>query len=278
MARILIIEDNPDNLALMRYLLQAFGHDTLAAQDGEEGLARAETETGLELILCDVHLPNMDGYAVAQRLKADPRLRRIPLVAVTALAMVGDRERVLAAGFDGYIAKPIAPREFVGQVKGFLPAAPAIGDEADLMSAETIPPEATPNPLQETPAQSARILVVDDSATNRNLAEATLTPFGYRLTLTSRVSEALELLTRYSFDLILSDLQMPDDDGFHFLAKVKADPRLRGLPFVLISSSVWGTQDRKRGLALGAAAFLLRPIDPRRLLAEIQSCLTRSPE
>ena len=277
MARILIIEDNPDNLALMRYLLQSFGHDTLAAQDGEEGVARAETETGLDLILCDVHLPNMDGYAVAQWLKAHPRLRQIPLVAVTALAMVGDRERVLAAGFDGYLAKPIAPRAFVGQVEAFLPAAPA-GQEADLASAPARPPVPAPAPRPETPTESARILVVDDCATNRSLAEATLAPFGYRVTLAARVAEALEILARQPFDLILSDLQMPDDDGFHFLATLKADARLRRLPFVLISSSVWGTQDRKRALALGAAAFLLRPIDPRRLLAEIRACLTVTPE
>ena len=72
--------------------------------------------------------------------------------------------------------------------------------------------------------------MVDDCATNRTLAEATLAPFGYRVTLTSRVSEALEVLARQPFDLILSDLQMPDNDGFHFLATLKADVRLRHFP------------------------------------------------
>jgi two-component system cell cycle response regulator len=119
MARILVIEDNPTNLQLMVYLLQAFGHTPLEAWDGETGLEAARREP-LDLILCDVQLPKVDGYAVAKHLKSHPALSRIPLVAVTALAMVGDRDRVLGAGFDGYIAKPILPETFVGQVEAFL--------------------------------------------------------------------------------------------------------------------------------------------------------------
>src|SRR5438132_1052893 len=110
-ARILIVEDNPDNLELMTYLLERFGHTLVAARDGAEAL-QTVGRVPLDLILCDVQLPRIDGYEVAGQLKKDPAWRGIPLVAVTALARVGDRERVLAAGFDGYIAKPIAPRTF----------------------------------------------------------------------------------------------------------------------------------------------------------------------
>lgn len=117
--RILVIEDNPQNLELMTYLLQAFGYTTLTAANGEEGLAIVRQEM-LDLIICDVHLPKMDGHEVARKLKKDPMYRRIPLVAVTALAMVGDRDKVLASGFDGYIDKPIQPEEFVKQVESFL--------------------------------------------------------------------------------------------------------------------------------------------------------------
>lgn len=119
MARILIIEDNPENMQLMVYLLTAFGHTVLETSLGEKGLTIAKAETP-DLILCDLHMPGMDGYTVAQRLKLDPKLAPIPLVAVTAYAMVGDRERVLAAGFDGYISKPINPELFVGEIEAFL--------------------------------------------------------------------------------------------------------------------------------------------------------------
>ena len=117
--RMLVIEDNPANLELMSYLLQAFGYDAVSAADGVAGLEAARRET-IDLIICDVHLPVLDGYAVAASLKKHPVLRRIPLVAVTALAMVGDREKLLAAGFDGYIAKPIEPEKFVQQLEAFL--------------------------------------------------------------------------------------------------------------------------------------------------------------
>lgn len=120
MARILIIEDNPTNMELMSYLLTAFGHTPLMAFDGERGVLMAR-EQRPDLILCDVYLPKLDGYGVVAALKADPELGAIPVLASTALAMVGDRERLIEAGFDGYLAKPIEPEQFVGQLAPFLP-------------------------------------------------------------------------------------------------------------------------------------------------------------
>src|SRR5260370_38779190 len=95
--RILLIEDNPANLELMSYLLTAFGYAPLSAVDGGEGLEAARREKP-DLIICDVQLPTLDGYQIAKILKAAPALRTVPLVAVTAFAMVGDRDKVLAAG------------------------------------------------------------------------------------------------------------------------------------------------------------------------------------
>ncbi|HVR37446.1 MAG TPA: response regulator [Methylomirabilota bacterium] len=121
-ARILIIEDNPASLELMTYLLNAFGHVLFTARDGAEGLAVARREKP-DLIVCDIQLPGMDGHEVAREIKAGAGSGAIPLVAVTALAMVGDRDRILAGGFDGYISKPIDPETFVTQVEAFLPNA-----------------------------------------------------------------------------------------------------------------------------------------------------------
>src|SRR5579871_203047 len=119
-ARVLIIEDNAANLELMTYLLSAFGHTVLTADNGHHGLEAAVREQP-ELIICDLQLPDIDGFELARHLHRDSRLCSIPLVAVTALAMVGDRDRVLAAGFDGYLAKPIDPETFVPQMESFLP-------------------------------------------------------------------------------------------------------------------------------------------------------------
>jgi len=121
-SRILIIDDNPINLELMAYLLESYGHGILRAGDGEAGLEVVKRELP-DLVICDVHLPKMDGHELARRLKQSdvPALRLIPLVAVTALAMSSDQENAIAAGFDGYISKPIVPESFVRQIESFMP-------------------------------------------------------------------------------------------------------------------------------------------------------------
>jgi len=119
--RILVIEDNPANMELMSYLLNAYGYALLTATDGESGLDVATREQP-DLIICDVHLPQLDGYGVVRVLKRMPSLRGIPAIAVTALAMVGDRDKLIEAGFDGYISKPIEPETFVAEIERFLSA------------------------------------------------------------------------------------------------------------------------------------------------------------
>lgn len=119
-ARILIIEDNPTNMELMEYLLQAFGHTPLYANDGLEGV-EAALKLMPDLIICDVHIPKLDGYGVVRQIKAKKPLSMIPVIAVTAMAMVGDREKLITAGFDSYIAKPIDPENFMDQIEKFLP-------------------------------------------------------------------------------------------------------------------------------------------------------------
>jgi two-component system, cell cycle response regulator len=123
-ARILIVEDKFENLDLMVYILKAFGHQPSVAHDGVEGLAAAASARP-DLIVMDLQMPRLDGYEAARRLRADPDLCAIPLVAVSAYAMVGDREKVMAAGFDGYLTKPIDPETFVQEVERYLQPAPA---------------------------------------------------------------------------------------------------------------------------------------------------------
>jgi CheY-like chemotaxis protein len=119
MARVLVVEDQAENLELMVYLLQAFGHETLTAADGAEGVA-AVSQDHPDLVIMDLQMPVMDGYEAAKLLKADPAVAAIPLVAVTAYAMVGDRERIMACGFDGYMTKPIDPQTFVRELERYL--------------------------------------------------------------------------------------------------------------------------------------------------------------
>ena len=125
-ASILIIEDDVPSQTLARYLLEAAGHRTLAASDGVQGVALAMSEP-VDLIMCDLHMPLMNGFEVLKKLKSTPAWNRVPLIAVTASSMMGDRESILAAGFDGYISKPITPELFVGQLEAFL-GSKAVGE------------------------------------------------------------------------------------------------------------------------------------------------------
>lgn len=120
MARILIIEDNAPNLNLMSYLLTASGHSVEGCRDGQSGLDAMRRQPP-DIVLCDIELPKLSGYQIAQAVRADAGLHALPLVAVTALAMRGDRARGLAGGFDEYIEKPIEAETFVALVESFLP-------------------------------------------------------------------------------------------------------------------------------------------------------------
>lgn len=115
MARILLIEDNAANLKLAIFLLQSVGHSVLSAPNAEAGLTLAHKEHP-DLILMDIQLPGIDGLEAVGRLKRDEATRTIPVIALTALAMKGDEERMRAAGCDGYIAKPMRYKEFLATV------------------------------------------------------------------------------------------------------------------------------------------------------------------
>jgi two-component system, cell cycle response regulator DivK len=119
MAKVLIVEDNPANMTLATFLLQSAGHTVLSAKDAETGLALARVEQP-DLVLMDIQLPGMDGLEATALLKSDPSTRAIPVIALTALAMKGDEQRILAAGCDGYIAKPLAYKDFLATISAQL--------------------------------------------------------------------------------------------------------------------------------------------------------------
>jgi two-component system, cell cycle response regulator DivK len=115
---ILLIEDNEQNRYLATFLLERHGYTVVSAVDGRRGIAAAETFVPT-MILLDIQLPGMDGYAVARALRTNPALRLTPIVAVTSYAMPGDREKALEAGCSGYIEKPINPDTFVADIEAF---------------------------------------------------------------------------------------------------------------------------------------------------------------
>jgi len=116
---VLLVEDNPHNRKIFSGMLTHAGFRVLEAADGQAALAQVAAERP-ELILMDLSIPGIDGWECTRRLKADPKTKAIPIIALTAHAMRGDEERALAAGCDGYLAKPISPKKVVEEVKRYL--------------------------------------------------------------------------------------------------------------------------------------------------------------
>ena len=125
--KILVIEDNEQNLYLVTFILEKSGHEVIQARSGRKGIELAKNNTP-DLILLDIQLPSMDGYAVARELKKNMGKESIPIIAVTSYAMVGDREKAFKAGCTGYIKKPINPDTFISEIEQHIPNQPPEGD------------------------------------------------------------------------------------------------------------------------------------------------------
>ncbi|MCE7948062.1 MAG: response regulator [Chloroflexi bacterium CFX4] len=118
-SRILVVEDNPDNRILIADVLDSMDYEVIIATDGEEGVKKASSDRP-DLILMDISLPQMDGLTATRHIKEMPELKHIPIIALTAHAMVGDRERALEAGCDDYVSKPIDLKELATKLTHFL--------------------------------------------------------------------------------------------------------------------------------------------------------------
>lgn len=265
-ARILIIEDNPLNMELVFYTLQAFGYEPIAATTGQIGLDLARQQHP-DLILCDIQLPDIDGLTIARTLKADADLKHIPLVGASAYAMQDDYTAAYAAGFDAYIVKPLDFNQLLSTLRMLAK------DVGSPPSVAALTGSAPPQTLRPRPPQGATILVVDDQPMNLEVKRSLFEPLGYTVKLASDLRSGMELAARCKPDLILSDVAMPDGDGLEFLRELKNDPALRDIPLVLITSVRMDDLCRAQGLKLGAAKFLYRPIDMDVLRSEVEQCL-----
>ncbi len=263
-ARILIIEDNPTNMELMVYLLTAFGYTPFSAYDGLSGIETAR-EVRPDLIICDVHLPKLDGYGVVAALKEDPELKEVPVLAVTALAMVGDRERLLSAGFDGYIGKPIEPDSFVSELEAFLPksVAPAHAPEVE-------PP---PAPAAHHAGERATILIVDDHVLNREFLITLLSYGGHRLIEASNGLDGLKMVKAEKPDLVISDILMPNMDGYEFVTRLHEDPATADLPVIFYTATYREREANKMAQSCGVRWVLPKPSDPDVILRTVHEAL-----
>jgi two-component system cell cycle response regulator DivK len=118
--RILVVEDHEDNRRIMRDLLTSSGYEVIEAVTGVEGVSAAETHLP-DLIVMDIQLPGIDGYEATRRIKANPNLRKVPIIVVTSYALSGDDVKAFEAGCDAYVAKPFSPRDLLAKIREYVP-------------------------------------------------------------------------------------------------------------------------------------------------------------
>lgn len=311
MPKILLVEDNELNRDMLGRRLKRRGYDVVIAVDGGEGVTKALTEQP-DLILMDMSLPVMNGWEATKTLKAGEQTAAIPIIALTAHAMVGDREEALSAGCDDYDTKPVdlkrllqkietllqgtpeqSPRPAAESVAQATPAAvvtPAAPPSEQLVTAaaRTSPSEvhqevrevaSTPSPLPSSPPPKSvseptthKLLVVDDVEANRDMLSRRLQRKGYEVALADSGEAALELIATTEITLVLLDIMMPGIGGIETLKRIRQTYSQEELP-VIMATAKDASENVVEALELGANDYITKPIDLPIALARIQSHL-----
>lgn len=247
--KILVIEDNEQNRILMRQILKYHGYELLEAADGAAGLAMAR-EHMPDLILLDLQMPVMGGFAVIRELRKTPELSKLKVIAVTSFAMKGDREKALEAGFDDYVTKPIDTRKFIETVKNILPGE---------------------NMMLKKPV----ILCVDDEPANLKLLENILVPRGYEVVSAANGEDALQKIKTRTVDLVLLDLMLPGKDGLQVSRKIKDNKKYRNIPIIILTAHS-GVESYIKSLSNEVFAYFHKPFETEELVKIVRVALGQS--
>jgi CheY-like chemotaxis protein len=245
---VLVVEDNPITRKLFRVTLESAAYRVTEAGDGREALESAHRDPPA-LVLQDLRLSDMTGFELAERLRALPQCTDAPIIAVSGLLSRAEESGLSSACFQDFLAKPVEPSRLLQVVAAYLPPA---GAEADLRPT------------------GRSVLVVDDEPVQRKLAALRLGALGYVVETAADGQEALSCARHKPPDAIVSDVLMPTLDGFGLCRAVRQDPRLAGVPVVLVSSAYIEEEDRALATRVGADACVVRTPE----LSEVIAALT----
>ncbi len=263
MARILIVEDEANNLDVAQRIVRAAGHETLTATDGQSGFDLAQAEHP-DAVLIDLLLPEVDGWTVTRMLRAEHWAQGIPIIAVSALAMQADRELALQAGCDDFLSKPYAPAELRAVLSRYFPVGSAPRPQR----------EPQPRAAEAAAEHLGRVLVVDDEPANLELLTRRLTAIGCQTTVANSGQEALDLAARELPDAILLDVMMPGMDGWETCRRLKATAATAEIDVIFVTARD-RAEDVAKGFAVGGTDYLPKPFEPLELAARVRSAIVR---
>src|SRR6202171_5310903 len=268
-ARILVVDDVPANVKLLEARLTAEYFDVVVALSGREALAVCER--GLcDIVLLDVLMPDLDGFDVCRRLKANPATHHIPVVMVTALDQPSDRVRGLEAGADDFLTKPVSDIALVARVRSLV-RLKMMTDELR-MRAVTSREIGIENQAREATAHTGRggrILVVEDRKGSYERLQAMLAD-DHEVEVEADPSEALFRVADGGHDLIVVSLGLENFDGLRLCSQVRSLERTRNVPILAIAEAEDNAR-LMRGLEIGINDYLLRPIDKNELMARVRT-------
>jgi CheY-like chemotaxis protein/HPt (histidine-containing phosphotransfer) domain-containing protein len=270
---VLVVDDNATNRLVLMEMLRVWHAKPVAVTNGPAALATlrraAEAGTPFALALIDYQMPSMDGLEAASRIRGDAELAATPVVLLTSADRPGDVAQVRGLGKSAYLMKPIVePGDLLRAIQA------AISDRQG--------DEAVPGPISAPPRSRAaaglRVLVVDDTPVNRTVVSHLLTKRGYDSVAVENGRQALAALERAPFDIVLTDLQMPELDGFETTAAIRAQEQTTGLHIPIVAMTAHAMRgERERCLAAGMDGYVTKPLRPAELFATIETLASGSP-
>jgi len=268
-ARILVVDDVPANVKLLEARLSAEYFDVATATSGSEALAKCE-KAECDIVLLDVMMPDMDGFEVCRRLKANPSTHHIPVVMVTALDHPSDRVRGLEAGADDFLTKPVSDVALIARVRS-LSRLKLMTDELRMraVTSREIGLKNAEAGAMNDAGRFGRILVVDDRATSAERMSAILSG-EQTVEVETNPAEALFHAAEGNYDLVIVSLTLGNHDALRLCSQIRSLERTRNVPIVAICEADDSAR-MIRGLEIGVNDYLIRPIDKNELHARVRT-------
>jgi len=272
---VFIVDDNETSLQVMSEMMRSFGFSVEVASSGEEALrilhAKAADNTllsGVDLILMDWLMPNLDGIETSEIIKKDPQLAHIPIIMMTAFGKEEEMRKAEAAGIEAFLIKPIRQSvcfDTIMNVMGYQSSGRIVRKgEIHVFSKDICALEIL---------QGTNVLLVEDNKINRRVAEGILGKAGIIVDSAGNGREALAILNEKCFDLILMDVQMPEMDGLEATRHIREDQRFDGLPVVALTAHAM-KGDREMCLAAGMDDYIVKPLNQRKLLLTLSKWIS----
>ena len=272
--KILIVDDDPLNVKLTAAKLPGDSYETLRAYNGQEALEKTDKYSP-DIILLDIMMPGLDGYAVTRKLKNNPDTRDIPVILITALDGTDDKVKGLEAGADEFLNKPVNTAELTARVRSFL----RLKQYQDQLKVRTPSKQLFSSPEEEkkyiqSTFDSQSILLVEDNDKDVRLIQGYLNGEGYKLSLARDGEETLSRILGEKVDLLLLDILLPGIDGFEVCRRLKEMEQTRDIQIVVITC-LQDLESKIKGLELGVDDFLVKPINKFELQTRLKALLKK---